>query len=192
MCRNPNGRRLFVGGQAGVLYGFDPHTWKQITKTPLTATASLTSSRIAPDGTYIVVPSENGQVFKIDSSTGAKMGTPFSIRGTQLQGAAVSGDGSIVAALGRDGKLQLWDSRTQRPLGPALSSHKGFSSALAPVGLRGFVTGGIEQPGIVEWNLDPSSWVASACRRVQRNLTAKEWETYIGTGHKRLTCPAFH
>ena len=108
-----------------------------------------------------------------------------------MQAAAVSGDGSVVAALGRDGRLQLWDSQTQRPLGPALSSHAGFASALAPLGKEGFVTGGIEEPGIVEWNLTPSSWAAAACRRVQRNLTVAEWATYVGSGSRRRTCTAF-
>ena len=115
----PDGRRVFVGGQAGVLYGFDARTWKLRSKTPLTAEASLTGSAVSPDGSYLVVPSESGQVFKIDPVTGAEQGTPFAVRGTQLQAAAVSGDGSVVAALGRDGRLQLWDSQTQRPLGPA-------------------------------------------------------------------------
>ena len=187
----PDGRRVFVGGQAGVLYGFDARTWKLRSKTPLTAEASLTGSAVSPDGSCLVVPSESGQVFKIDPVTGAEQGTPFAVRGTQLQAAAVSGDGSVVAALGRDGRLQLWDSRTQRPLGPALSSHAGFASALAPTGTEGFVTGGIEDPGIVEWNLTPSSWTAAACRRVQRNLTAAEWTTYVGSGSRHRTCTAF-
>ena len=187
----PDGRRVFVGGQAGVLYGFDPHTWKLRSKTRLTDETSLTGSAVSPDGTYLVVPSESGQVFKIDPESGAELGTPFAVRGTQLQAAAVSGDGSVVAALGRDGRLQLWDSQTQRPLGPALSSHAGFASALAPLGKEGFVTGGIEEPGIVEWNLTPSSWAAAACRRVQRNLTVAEWATYVGSGSRHRTCTAF-
>jgi outer membrane protein assembly factor BamB len=186
-----DGRHIFVGGQAGVLYAFNARTFTLEKTIRLTHGEALTGSMAAPDGTYIVVPSENGQVFKIDSATGVEEGRPYSIRGTQLEAAAVSEDGSTVAALGRDGALQLWDSRTGRSLGPALSSHRGFATAIAPAGAHGFVTGGIEQPGIVEWDLTAASWVADACRRVQRNLTAAEWASYVGPGRPRETCTTF-
>jgi len=39
------------------------------------------------------------------------------------------------------------------------------------------------------YDLDPSSWAASACDDAGRNLTRAEWKTYIGSlGPYRATC----
>ena len=114
------------------------------------------------------MPSESGQVFRIDPATGAGQGTPFAIRGTQLESAAVSRSGSVVAALGWDGRLQLWDGGRRDSSGPLFPPCR-LRVRTRANGAERCVTGGIEEPGMVEWNLAPSSWVAAACRRVQRD-----------------------
>jgi hypothetical protein len=45
---------------------------------------------------------------------------------------------------------------------------------------------------VVYYDLDPTSWEATACRAAGRNLTRAEWDRYLGTlGEYRATCPQY-
>jgi len=46
-----------------------------------------------------------------------------------------------------------------------------------------------EDDSITLWDIDFESWAKRACRIANRNLTLKEWNTYIGSRPYKKTCP---
>ena len=186
---SPDGTALYVGGQDGVLRTFETANWSITNEISLTPTVSLMRSAVSADRTVAAVPSESGELFLFDTVRGEIIGEPLTAGGTQLQAAALSSDGETVAALSRDGTLRLWDLQTRQQLGPPLTDHQGFAIALAPLGLNGFVSGGLEDFTTVLWSGDPQKWIDMACARAGRNLTALEWRTFIGDESPTATCP---
>ena len=41
---------------------------------------------------------------------------------------------------------------------------------------------------VLTWDLDPASWVATACRLAGRDLTQEEWRTYLPNRPYTRTC----
>ena len=75
-------------------------------------------------------------------------------------------------------------------IGAAVLSDEFNDAQLRPDGLE-MVLGGGER-GLAVWDLDPSHWVAAACRLAGRNLTRDEWDTYLSDlGSYRSTCPEY-
>ena len=44
---------------------------------------------------------------------------------------------------------------------------------------------------IAFWNVDFDEWTRRACRIANRNLTPKEWNTYLPASPYRKSCPDF-
>jgi WD40 repeat protein len=90
-------------------------------------------------------------------------------------GTKFSDDGSLVASVS-NGRLSYWDGRTGAFLGSTTVDWDGdpaFSkdnSHLLFAGANG---------GVVSWNLDPKSWLATACRLAGRGMTQQEWHLYL-------------
>ena len=100
---------------------------------------------------------------------------------------AFTDDGSLFASVGDDGHANLWDGRTgtllaSMPLGasggPAFSKDKKQLLIAGPDG------------SILTWDLDPGSWVATACRLAGRDLTEQEWRTYLPNRPYQRVCQA--
>lgn len=183
---SPEGGRLHTGGQDGVLRTLDTSTWTLLGERVLAeGQFALRLSALAPDDATLIVPSESGEVFLVDASTGEPRGEPFVAAGTQLQRATLVREGTVLAAQGRDGKLRLWDVATHRSIGPALATNGAYTESLERVSDTVVVSGG--EGAVVTWDLDPASWMERACRLAGRNLTSTEWAAYVG-GEYRATC----
>ncbi len=185
---NADGTRLHTGGQDGTLRTFDTATWTILSEHVLAADASaLRSGRLTPDGTQVIVPTEAGTVFLVDAATGEPQGEPFVAAGTQLQNAALVNEGSVLAAISRDGKLRLWDVASRRAIGPAIAGHVEYAPALDSISDTVLISGGAGDGRLITWTLDPASWVARACELAGRNLSRAEWDRYV-SGNYQPTC----
>jgi WD40 repeat protein len=82
-----------------------------------------------------------------------------------------------------DGTVRLWDPITRKPMVTPFAGHTGqmdgaTAMAFSPDGLLAIARAN----GRVGLSAAPTSWSAQACERVGRNLTASEWDRYVGQG----------
>ena len=78
-------------------------------------------ARLSPDGRWIGVATEDGfvEVYSLFQQADVAARAPPRLvsalsHGDQFEGLAISGDGSVVATVGTDGSILLWDGRTGR------------------------------------------------------------------------------
>jgi WD40 repeat protein len=180
---------LVVGGLFGTLTFVDPATGRTTAENPTLAGFSIADIETGPDG-LLVVTSESGEVWLVDPVTREPVGEPFRWGGTQLQHGAVNPDGTVVAALSRDGTLRLWDRATRRPLAAALAAFDGVRSGGEVEFLADGTLVTIDNLELLRWELDSTRLVATACRLAARDLTEDEWRSYIDAdGTPSPVCP---
>jgi WD40 repeat protein len=95
-----------------------------------------------------------------------------------------SADGSVVASV-NGGRLSHWDGRTGAFLGSATVDWEGdlaFAKGHSQLVFAG-TTG-----SVLTWDLDPRTWLATACRLAGRGLTRQEWHTFLPNRPYQTVC----
>ncbi|WP_404383553.1 winged helix-turn-helix domain-containing protein [Knoellia locipacati] len=87
-------------------------------------------------------------------------------------GATVSPDGSVLATLGTDGDLTLWDTATWRPYGKPVVDEQAWGFVHFPDAQHVQVL--YDSSRRVRLRVDREAWVAAACSAANRNLTVDE------------------
>ncbi len=186
----PNGQLVLLG-QSGPVTFVDSVDMTVVATLELSPGFSVVDAEATPDG-RLLVTSESGDVWLIDPDSHTTIGEPYQWGGTQLQQGAMSDDGSIVAALSRDGTLRLWDGASRLPLADALHAH---ASSYAFFSEMAFLPGGelITADGfdhLLRWSFRTDDLVAKACRLAGRELTTEEWRQFVDpTGEPQSACP---
>ena len=75
-----------------------------------------------------------------------------------------------------NGRLSHWDGRTGAYLDSVAVEWDG-DPAFTDDGTRLLFSGA--SGTVVSWDLDPTSWIATACRLAGRALTEQEWRNYL-------------
>jgi class 3 adenylate cyclase/WD40 repeat protein len=182
-----DGAMILAAGQQGVLHYVDPVTARTTFDVPLSPEVQISGAAAVPGTQLVAFSSLSGQVFLVDVAARRVDGEPLSGGGTQLQGVDVSPDGSRIVATTRDGAVRIWDRATRRSIGPPLAAHDVQALGIAFLDDHRLMTGGYDG-SVVSWDLEPSSWLATACRLAGRDLTEAEWRQYLPDRPYRRTC----
>jgi len=97
-------------------------------------------------------------------------------------------DGKVLASGSQDGDIRLWDVETHELLG-ILSAQQQAIKSVAFSRQKELLASVGEDDSIILWDVDFEGWATRACRLANRNLTPKEWNTYLGNHAYRKTCP---
>jgi WD40 repeat protein len=137
----------------------------------------------SPDSRVIVA--QGGEDMRLyDVQSGKPTGAVLAGQRT-ARDLAFAPDGLTLASVGDDGKIVLWDVPTASLLGPPIETDQGQlrQVVFTPDGKRLLTTG--TDTGARMWDLDPDSWMRKACALAHRDLTAQEWQRFVGTSAAR-------
>lgn len=151
---------------------------------------ALNGTALGWSGTELAVGVLDGRMLFLDGRSLATVAPPREVSaGFVIDIVQV---GAVVASLGTDGDVRLWEPATWSPIGLPVTEENapGFLSG-TPVTLRAWFEGGsLGRPGRVrDLALDPAGWVARACALAGRQLSRDEWAVIRPGVPWRETCP---
>ncbi|WP_210505527.1 AAA family ATPase [Naasia sp. SYSU D00057] len=181
----PDGSTLFAWTQSGDVTSVDSDTGAVLDEIQLSGT-DLTDL-IAGEGSFVIGATSSGTVHRADVVTSDKPVEVLTGDGNPLTAVGVSPGGERIAALGQDGALRLWDADSRIQIGPPIRAHGPDASHLVYLSDGGMITLGAGGT-VISWNLEPESWVGTACRLVGRDMSRAEWAKYLPDEEYQHTC----
>ena len=140
------------------------------------------------DSSTIVAGLGSGWLHVVAADTLDAVAPPRLITGGWVPEIEVSPDGRVMATIGSDGDVTLWDTRTWRPYGQPVTDTGGLGWLTYSTdgrALRVF----FEEGELVEISTDPADWVEAACSAAGRNLTPQESAVILPGKPLTPTCP---
>lgn len=172
---SPDGKLLAAADKELVLLSVD--TWKPIGPPLQVGLVSVDRLAFTPDGNTLLCFGFNGQTEEaqlFDVKTGHRIGSAWVGFDDTPKSVDFSADGSIMIVSTSSESIRFWDMATREPLGTPINA--------APAALMtGDSTLVLARKGVVEFR--DSLLVNTrqrACRRANRNLTASEWNQFVG------------
>lgn len=103
---------------------------------------------------------------------------------------AFSPDGTLILASTTERQVRLFDVASGRPVGRPLATTGGVDRVAFGPDNRWLVWAGGDRNGNGDLRLVDQSHVwRDVCLRIGRNLTSREWEQYLGSEPRQVTCP---
>lgn len=157
---------------------------------------SIWDLALSPDGRILASGSNAGEIFLRDVASGELIIQPLAGHINPIWGLAFSPDGDMLISASNDGQVIFWNTVEGsvdfgRPFSPPLIGPPlfGFFPALTFSADGCHLASVTALRDIILWDVGVDSWLATACRRANRNLTQEEWRTFFGNEPYRLTCP---
>lgn len=136
--------------------------------------SAIVALALSPVGSWLALSDQDGRVVLWNGKIGER---PLPNRSDAIRSLTFSSDGRFLAGLSQSDAVQLWRIEGQ-PVEPVLLAENqavqvlGFSS-------DGQLVTASEGGTVRRWETDLNKLLKIACQVVGRNLTRKEWETYL-------------
>ena len=186
---SPDGGRAIVA-RDNLLIEVDMETGAETQRFALPARDAVSSVVWSTDGRTVVVGELTGFIRFLDATDFAPVAPERLIAAGFVADLATSPDGKLLASLGTDGDLMLWDAATWRPYGkPLVDNHDWGVLGFSPDSHRLRVL--YEDHTLVDMSVREADWVAAACRLANRDLTLEESAVIRPGAPLRSTCDQF-
>ena len=136
---SPGGTLLASATNQGTIALWDPASGAAIDPAWPAHDGEISALAFTPDGRTLVSAGHNDGTIRFWDVSGQQAiiprVTPTNQQG-EVQDAALSPDGSILATAGEDGTIRLWDTKRQLPIGAPLTGHESavYTVAFGPDG----------------------------------------------------------
>ncbi len=183
---SPDGSRILVGIVDGA-QTLDSRTGALLAQVTFAEPDLVTAVAFGADGRTVLLGTNGGHLHVLSATDLAPLVPRRLTTGGFLIGLAPSPDGRLLASLGTDGDLLLWDTAGWQPLGRPISDGHGWGSMTFDP--DGTTLRTMHQDGtVVTFEADPQSWLRQACVVANRDLTAEESATIRPGQPLRSTC----
>jgi WD40 repeat protein len=154
----------------------------------------VTAVAASPDGQTVAAAFADGTVVILDARTRHKQLLLTNPDGL-TSGLAFVPQQQMLAASASNGTVRLWHLPTGHLVGQSLPSPPGDVGLVGAAHVAASPDGrsiavAYHPGGVIVWNVDPTSWRASACEIAGRNLSRAEWTQLIASDVPyHATCP---
>ncbi|MBN2481443.1 MAG: hypothetical protein JXB19_06870 [Bacteroidales bacterium] len=190
---SPTGNYIFGGTEDGRLIRWNIETKEQTVL--LSTNISIHSLAMNPTGSRIATGDRNGTLRILDARANTIILT-ISAHTAQISDLAFSPDGQQIATASTDKSLKIWDINNTSNQPVIISRHNAWvlSLAFSPDGR--YIVSASAQPAdrsisnIYYWPTHTVYMADQICGEIERNMTEREWETYVSTDLEyQITCP---
>ncbi len=190
---------VFASAGSDSLAVWDVTTW-QSSLLDNSRSGPYTSVTFTPDGQELAASAEgirahpDKTVALWSARTHDPLGTPLVAGASHSKSAffrslAFAPDGNLLAGAGPGG-VQLWNVLDRQPLGGRLGTASAVSVAVSFDGSQ--VVAGDSAGSVRSYPATVEGWLRVVCAVVSRNLTAREWESFVGSAASyEKTCPQY-
>jgi WD40 repeat protein/energy-coupling factor transporter ATP-binding protein EcfA2 len=184
LTTSPSGRYLFAGTDDGRLLRWNMDT-KEETVIFSSSGNSISALDINSTGSRIAFVDKNGTLRIADARTNS-ITKSISAHSGRIMDVKFSPDDHQLATASVDKTVKIWDLNNlgNRPITIYAHASFVFAVAFSPDGRflisSGDVPDNKTSPFLFYWPTHASSMASLMCEKVSRNLSTREWETYVG------------
>jgi WD40 repeat protein len=189
MDLHPDGRYLAAADHLAVRI-IDITTGEEIVALDITGVQENHTLRFSPDGRYLVnmatwnfaVRHRDLRVWRVEDWT-----LVYSERAFPLNEFAFRADSAYLALADANGLVRVLSLPDGQEINRLQQGRAVIQVAFHPDGRQLAALNHFE--GLALWQWNPEDWIVEACRRLTRNLSRAEWQTYFGDEPYAMTCP---
>ncbi|MBN1145306.1 MAG: hypothetical protein JXA72_12825 [Bacteroidales bacterium] len=185
---SPSGRFLFGGTDDGRLIRWNLDT-KEQTVVFQSDGNSIHAVSISSNGGRIAFADKNG-FLRILNATTNRVTTSFAAHSVRIQDVKFSNDDRQLATCSTDKTVKIWDVNNMNNRPVVINRHDSWvlSIAFSPDGK--YLISSTQNGNIHYWPTHAAFMAEQMCTNISRNLTQREWDTYVGYDvNLQKTCP---
>ncbi len=187
---SPDSKKLVSGSFDKTLRLWDIENLQPIGEPMRKHSKVVNSVAFSPDGKIIASASDDKTIILWDAETRQPIGKPITWHKSWIRAVAFSPDGKTLASASYDKTVRFLDVKTRLPAAkPLIGRSAALSVAFSPDNNK--IAVGSKDNRVRVWDMNPQSWVQTACNKVGRNLTQTEWNHYFPNEAYQKTCSEY-
>ncbi len=180
---SPDGKMLAGGAWTGQIILIDLTTNKHSVLIEEKAPQRILAVKFSPDGTTLAYGTDDpdnkrGLVKLYNFNT--KETRQFTGHRAGVYDVEFSADGKLLASAGSDRRLQMWVLESPEDLPIVMDNNNGFIWDIEFAKTSDYLIAACDDSEIRVWPTDPALLANQVCPLIKRNMSADEWEKYIG------------
>ena len=148
----------------------------------------------SPDGRRLVVLYVNSNTWGVADTASLRSGrleyvrAPVTFPGNPFWDVSYSGDGTQLVTTG-SGAVELWDAESLEHVATLTAGSQDDIASARAMADGHTILLAHPRGQVLRWDIRPEKVLDFACALAGRNLSADEWDRYVGQGSYRPTCP---
>ncbi len=191
LAMSPDGNMLLGGNEKGEVFEWDSKNLDNEKKITNITDRPIYAIQFNPKGDKVAIGNEDGVVYMCNvRNHEIQVNTALRGQNSRINKIEFSRDGDLLATASLDGTIQMWVmDRMDKMLPLAFKDHKDYVWSIKYTPDGNYLLAGTKDGELKVWPTRPGLMADDICKYLLRDMTAKEWERYVGEDIKfEKTC----